>query len=143
MDFSNIADAVLNKQGGSQGIISDSFSVESAPGRIMQLHPAIYKFRGQLYHEHGIIKPGDIYTLYELIDLPDADLSKPQAIWIYNRLLEMAKTFSDRIIVLNNDYVWDKHLGRVIPLELLPFESFSTMSDKTSLEIARRKVDEQ
>lgn len=128
MDSSSLADRII-KRGGSVSPY-EPFSLEKAPERIMRLHPSIYRFRDNLYHEHSILKRGDVYTLCALIDLPSAKFTKPEAIWVYNRLLEIANKMDERYIVVSQNLVWDREEAKLIPVE--SFDNMVTTSDATT-----------
>lgn len=134
MDSSSLADQLIERIDG--GLVERDitpFSVGQAPYILMEKHPSIHRFRGELYCEHEKIKIGDIYRLYELIDMPDASITKPQAIWIYNRVFEMANELDSRYILITDDFVWDTYTSQLIPAG--KFEDISVMTDKTSKRI--------
>ena len=95
------------------GIHEETFSVSSAPDIIYRNHPSLYLHRGNLFCGHKLIRQGDMDALYDLIDMPDAKLTRPQAIWLYRRLYERAATFSEDKIAVSSDYVWNRETGRL------------------------------
>lgn len=134
MDSSSLADKLIEKiDNGLTDRVVTPFSVGQAPYILLEKHPSVYRFRGELYCEHDIIKIGDINRLYELIDMPDASITKPQAIWIYNRVYEMAREFDSRYLLVNASYVWDTYTSQMIPVE--QFDEIAVTTDKTTKRI--------
>lgn len=136
MDFSSLADQVIHKQNRSK-YEDEKFDILNAPDIIMRKHPAIYKSRGLLYHEHYLIRLGDVDYLLHLIDMPDAKITRGNAIWLYNRLLEAAPPLSERYMLVSKNQVWDKYTSELIPVEA--FEKPATTKDKTTLRLRREE----
>lgn len=132
MDFSNLADKIIERKGTgpSSSYSPEPFHLETAPDRILRLHPSIYRFRDNLYHEHSILKRGDVDTLCALIDLPDTRMTKAEAIWVYNRLFDIANKMDERYIVVSQNLVWDREESKLIPVE--SFNNMVTTSDATT-----------
>lgn len=137
MDSFSLADRLLLEQSRSVAEEEEKFNIYKAPSIILDKHPAIYQWHGQLYHEHRVIKMGDKNYLFRLIDRPDAKLNNSQAIWLYNRLLELAPPMSSRYILVSDRLVWDKQTAELIRVEL--FDNVVTTKDKTTLELGRRE----
>lgn len=115
MDSSSLADQLIDKRGAASPS-RRPFSLEDAPDIIFERHPSIYLHGGRLYHEHNLIRPGDIKYLFQLIDDPYAKISTQQGIWIYNRLLERAAVLDERYIVISCDMVWDRATAKIMPI---------------------------
>ena len=111
------------------------FSVGDTPEHIVDRHPAVYKIQGMLYCDHRIISPGDKRRVFELLDSPDAEFTKAQVMWVYNRLYESAPDLDDRYIVASRDMVWDKETATLMPIGEM--DNFITMSDKGTKRIRR------
>lgn len=105
-------------------------TVEELPELILANHPAIYTYRGTLYHEHTPIQYRDINKIYQLVDRHDIRLNPPKAIWIYNRLVEIAPPLENRYILVSSQYVWDKDYATLIPVSEFPY--LTTQSDATT-----------
>lgn len=134
MDSSSLADRLIERM-ETGGHVDREFSIESAADIIFSKHPAIYKLGGQLYHEHSCIRCGDKVKLYELIDMHNARLTQAQAIWLYNRLFEMAPKLDERYLLLTTDYLWDKKTASIVPVDR---GGFISTKDRTTF-IVRRK----
>jgi hypothetical protein len=134
MGSSSLADRLIERMETGKHVDRE-FSIESAADIIFSKHPAIYKLGGQLYHEHSVIRCGDKTKLYGLIDMHDAKLTQAQAIWLYNRLYEMAPELDERYLLITTDYLWDKKTASVVPVDRADFVS---TKDRTTF-IVRRK----
>lgn len=134
MASSSLADMIIGG-GDTEGVKTSPFVLEQAPERIMSLHPAIYRYRDELYYEHTIIRPGDIDILLRLLDQIDAKLTRPQALWVYNRIYEMARDLSERYVIVSVDLVWDRETTKLININ--EFGTMATLSDRTSKRLRR------
>lgn len=138
MDLSSLADQVIHKQNRSK-YEGEKFDILNAPDIIMWKHPAIYRWHGWLYHEHNLVRLGDIDYLLHLIDMPDAKITRGNAIWLYNRLVEAAPPLSERYLLVSKNLVWDRNTARLIPIER--FGKPTTTKDKTTLRLRREEDD--
>lgn len=112
----------------------DEFDILDSPNIIFRKHPSIYRYHGELWHEHSLISCGDQEKLYELIDLPSTKMTKAQSIWLYNRLFEKATDLTDRIVLVSKYYAWDKDKQTLVPICKLP-KGFVTQNEATTKSI--------
>lgn len=108
-----LADELINKTTRPQ---VEHLEMEDVPDEIFRKHPSIYKYRGDLYHEHDRIRPADQKQIFLLVDNHRLRLNPAQCAWVYNRLLERAPNLEDDCIVVSRDYAWNKKTGQLIPL---------------------------
>lgn len=108
-----LADDIINKTARPK---VEHLEMEDVPDEIFRKHPSIYKYRGDLYHEHDRIRPADQKQIFLLADNHRLRLNPAQCAWVYNRLLERAPALEDDCIVVSADYAWDKKTGQLIPL---------------------------
>lgn len=116
-------------------------TVEELPELILANHPAIYTYHNTLYHEHTPIQYKDINKIYQLVDRHDIRLNPPKAIWVYNRLVEIAPPLEDRYILVSPQYVWDKDYAMLIPVSEFPH--LTTQSDATTKRLQQNKPQQQ
>lgn len=115
-------------------------TMEELPELILENHPAIYVYHNTLFHEHTPIRYNDVNKIYQLVDRHDIRLNAPKAIWIYNRLVEMAPPLEDRYILVSPQYVWDKDSAMLIPVSKFPY--LVTQSDKTTKKLQQPQGEE-
>lgn len=109
----SLADLVIDAaQGVSQ---SDNFSIETAPDRFFLLHPSTCMVDQYVVCDHEVVRV-DRYQLMRLLDHPKAKLNYAEAAWLFERIKERAPRFSERYIVLTNEYMWDRETASLIPL---------------------------
>ena len=79
--------------------------------RCLRNNDEIYKWRGELYNGHNILTP----TPQCIIGLADVcDMITPaQAIWVYNRLLEIAQELDEDKIRVSADAYWDMNASKL------------------------------
>lgn len=125
----DLADRVIASNEETRGRPKrDKFNIEDAPRIVFENHPSIYRVGDKLFCGNDYIRYNDKDKLYALLDRHDANLTKSQAIWLYNRLFEMAPTVDDRYIQISCDYIWDRHTGTMISTE--EFGDFVTTNDR-------------
>ena len=109
----SLADLILNQpQAVSQ---SDNFSIEAAPDRFFLLHPSTCRVDQYIVCDHEVVTD-DRKQLMRLLDHPRANLSYPEAAWLFKRIEERAPRFIERYVVLTNEYMWDRETSSLIPL---------------------------
>ena len=137
----NLAEKLIARKDAPKAEKNSGFSVEDAPSIILEKRPAIYTYRNTLFHEHTPIKYNDVEKIYQLLDMHDAKLTKAQAIWIYNRLMEMAPPLEDRYILVSSRYLWDKERATLVPVSEFP--DITTQSDATTKRIRQQQLQPQ
>ena len=110
-----LADDIINRASSRRQQV-DELNIEDVPDEIFKKHPSIYKYKGDLYHEHERIRPADPKQIFLLADNHHLRLTPAQCAWVYNRLMERAPNLEDDYIVVSADYAWDKKNGQLIPL---------------------------
>ena len=109
----SLADLIIDApQAVSQG---DNFSIETAPDRFFLLHPSTCLVDQYIVCDHEVVR-ADRYQLMRLLDHPKATLNYAEAAWLFERIKERAPRFSERYIVLTNEYMWDRETASLIPL---------------------------
>ena len=98
-----LADEIINRIAHPK---VEQLEMEDVPDEIFRKHPSIYKYRGDLYHEHDRIRPADTKQIFLLADNHRLRLNQAQCAWVYNRLLERAPNLEDDCIVVSRDYAW-------------------------------------
>lgn len=73
--------------------------------RCLRRHDDIYKWRGDLYSGHTILSP-TTQCIIRLADVCDM-ITPAQAIWVYNRLMDIAAELDETKIRVSNDMYWD------------------------------------
>lgn len=104
--MSSIADLILNRGSSAHAYFSSDDPYEWLE-RIKQVSPSIYKHQGILWHEHVILRKGDVPQCMSLIRSPSITPTKAQAVWLYDMLYDWAPELSERYILVSADFVWD------------------------------------
>ena len=109
----SLADLIISTpQAVSQ---SDNFSIETAPDRFFLLHPSTCLVDQYVVCDHEVVTVNR-KQLMRLLDHPKATLNYAEAAWLFERIKERAPRFSERYIVLTNEYMWDRETASLIPL---------------------------
>lgn len=109
----SLADLIISTpQGVSQ---SDKFSIETAPDRFFLLHPSTCLVDQYVVCDHEVVTDNQ-KQLMRLLDHPKATLNYAEAAWLFERIKERAPRFSERYIVLTNEYMWDRETASLVPL---------------------------
>lgn len=109
----SLADLIISTpQAVSQ---SDNFSIETAPDRFFLLHPSTCMVDQYVVCDHEVVTINQ-KQLMRLLDHPKATLNYAEAAWLFERIKERAPRFSERYIVLTNEYMWDRETASIIPL---------------------------
>lgn len=122
----DLADKIIAQQGRRPG--NEKFEIEDAPRIVFENHPSIYRVGDKLFCGNDYIRYNDKDKLYALLDRHDARLTTAQAIWLYNRIMEMAPELDSRYIQISGDYLWNTETCNLVPIK--DFGDFITTNDK-------------
>lgn len=106
--------------------------------RIRKTSPSVYKIDDWMFHEHELLERGNVDQMLSLIRSPKIKITKSIAIWLYDKLYEVAPYLERRYMIVSDRYIFDTYLGIMVPIEKFNTR-FITQNDLRSKEIMEKK----
>lgn len=106
--------------------------------RIRKISPSVYKIDDWMFHEHELLERGNTDQMLSLVHSPKIKITKSVAIWLYDKLYEVAPYLERRFVIVSDKYIFDTYLGVMVPIEKFNTR-FITQNDSRSKAIMEKK----